>query len=64
VRYAVTCCRADAAPIAVRLDRSLAQPAGTWVAVEGTVAADSSGLMVHVARARTIAAPPDPFLYR
>jgi hypothetical protein len=64
VRYAITCCRADAAPIAVRLDRTLSFRSGTWVAVDGTVVADAGGALVHVLRVRLISAPPDPFLYR
>jgi hypothetical protein len=64
VRYAITCCRADAAPVAVRLDRARWLREGTWVAVEGTVTADAGGLLVHVLRAQVIAPPADPFLYR
>lgn len=64
VRYAITCCRADAAPVAVRLDRVLGPPPGSWVTVDGTVGADSGGLVVHVTGARAIPPPADPFLYR
>ena len=35
VRYAVTCCRADASPLALRLDRRLAEHNGLWVEAEG-----------------------------
>jgi hypothetical protein len=64
VRYAITCCRADAAPVAVRLDRALSVRAGTWVALDGTVVADAGGRLVHVVEVRPIRPPADPFLYR
>ena len=37
VRYAVTCCRADAAPVVVRLTRPPAFAPGTWLRVDGVV---------------------------
>jgi len=35
VRYAVTCCRADAAPVVVRLTRRVAYANGSWFAWTG-----------------------------
>lgn len=64
VRYAVTCCRADAAPVVVRLTRSPAFAPGTWLRVDGVVESRSGELRLdprHVAR---IAPPTDPFIYR
>jgi hypothetical protein len=37
VRYAITCCRADAAPIAVRLERRPRYPDQTWLRVDGRI---------------------------
>ncbi len=37
VRYAITCCRADAAPIAVRVDPAPRDSDGAWLRVEGSV---------------------------
>ncbi len=64
VRYIITCCRADASPIGIRLDRPLTQPDGTWVDATGTAATDTHGLFMHVHALRTVQSPADPFLYR
>lgn len=64
VRYAITCCRADAAPIAVRLNHPLALRTGSWVSVDGTVTSDAAGPLLRVTQARAIAPPADPFIYR
>jgi hypothetical protein len=64
VRYAITCCRADAAPIAVRLDRSLPYPAGTWLRVEGRIESVDGTLRLVPKEIERVAAPADPFLYR
>jgi hypothetical protein len=64
VRYAMTCCRADAAPVAVRLASPLALPAGSWVRVEGAVIAIDGEFALRPERAAAIAPPADPFIYR
>jgi hypothetical protein len=63
VRYAITCCRADASPIAVRLARTPDYPAGTWLRVDGTVALHNGVLLLAPARVERIPAPRDPFVY-
>lgn len=64
VRYAITCCRADAAPVALRLDRAPPYRAGTWLRVDGRIQNAGSGFDL-VARSVTPVAPPaDPFVYR
>ncbi|HET6276045.1 MAG TPA: hypothetical protein VFE16_08975 [Candidatus Cybelea sp.] len=64
VRYAITCCRADAAPIAVRLDRAPPYLNGTWLRVEGRITGDAGDLRLIAEHAERVATPPDPFLYR
>jgi hypothetical protein len=64
VRYAITCCRADAAPVAVRLARSLPYAAGTWLRAGGVVENAGSDLRLAVQHAERIAPPADPFVYR
>jgi uncharacterized membrane protein YcgQ (UPF0703/DUF1980 family) len=64
VRYAITCCRADAAPVAVRLVRPLPYAAGTWLRVDGTLARSSGELRLRPQRIERIAPPADPFIYR
>jgi hypothetical protein len=64
VRYAITCCRADAAPTALVLDRNLGAFNGRWMHARGTIEADGSALVLHVAELTPIAPPIDPFVYR
>ncbi len=64
VRYAITCCRADAAPIAVRLDRSLPYPVGTWLRVDGPIQGAPGNLRLVPQFVEPVAAPADPFIYR
>jgi hypothetical protein len=64
VRYAITCCRADAAPVVVRLAHVPPFPAGTWVRVDGTIAIDARGPQLVSQRIERIAPPTDPFIYR
>jgi hypothetical protein len=64
VRYAITCCRADAAPVAVRLDRAPAAPSGAWLRVTGTIEDFSGSFHLRVASIERIAPPGDPFIYR
>ncbi|HEX8806749.1 MAG TPA: hypothetical protein VF741_07355 [Candidatus Aquilonibacter sp.] len=64
VRYAITCCRADAAPVALVVDRNLAPFEGRWLHVRGTMQDDGGALRLHVAGLTPIAPPNDPFVYR
>ena len=64
-RLAITCCRLDASPIAVRLDRAVAFRDGTWIDARGVLVRSESGpLVLHADAIRPIAAPADPFVYR
>ena len=64
VRYAITCCRADAAPIAVLLAASPPSRTGTWLDADGTLVPVNGSLRLRVERAKAVAPPSDPFLYR
>lgn len=64
VRYAITCCRADAAPVAVRLVRAVPYAAGTWLRVDGSITRSSGELRLRPQRIERIAPPLDPFIYR
>jgi hypothetical protein len=64
VRYAITCCRADAAPIALVLDRNIAKYDGRWLRARGTLEERGGVLRLHVAELTAIAPPSDPFVYR
>jgi hypothetical protein len=65
VRYAITCCRADAAPVALRLTRRLANRDATWLHADGTVVSGRNGaLLLNATALQTIEAPLDPFVYR
>ncbi len=64
VRYAITCCRADAAPVALVVDRDLAPFNGRWLHVRGTIQDDGGELRLRVAELTPIAPPSDPFVYR
>jgi len=64
VRYAVTCCRADAAPVALRLDRPPPYRAGTWLRVEGRIESAPSGFALAAGSVTPVAPPADPFIYR
>jgi hypothetical protein len=63
VRYAITCCRADAAPVAIRLD-SAAKVRGGWAHARGTLVMHEGELRLHVDSIEPVAAPLDPFIYR
>jgi hypothetical protein len=64
-RFAIACCRIDASPVTVRLDRRLAVPDGAWLSVEGTIARDPAGaLVLRTSRWSRVARPADPFMYR
>lgn len=60
VRYAITCCRADAAPVVVRLAHANAALHG-WVHARGTL---DGSLALAAQSLEPIAAPADPFVYR
>jgi hypothetical protein len=64
VRYAITCCRADAAPIVVRLDRNPHNKIHGWARARGILEIASNGLRLHVTSFEQVAAPADPFVYR
>ncbi len=64
VRYAITCCRADAAPVAVQLERSVPYPVGTWLRIDGRIESDHGNLRLAPQRTDRVAAPTDPFIYR
>jgi len=64
VRYAITCCRADAAPIAVRLDRPPRYPAQTWLRADGRIDGAPDDLRLVARKLEPIAPPADPFIYR
>jgi hypothetical protein len=61
VRYAITCCRADARPIVLRIDA--AHVAATWVRARGIVALHDESLILEPERITPIAPPSDPFVY-
>ena len=64
VRYAITCCRADAQPVAVRLSQQLRYAAGTWIRAEGRIARHGDQLVLVPITFRAIVPPTDPFVYR
>ncbi len=64
VRFAITCCRADAAPIVVRLAHAPRLRAGTWLRVEGSIVERADGFRLLAQRITPIAPPRDPFVYR
>lgn len=63
-RYQITCCRADASPVVVRLTSRLRVTDGTWVAASGVLEPSERGLELRVEHWHSRAAPRDPFLYR
>jgi len=64
VRYAITCCRADAQPVAVRLKRPLRERSGQWLDARGTLVRDQRGIAFDVRMYKRMGAPTDPFIYR
>ena len=64
VRYAITCCRADAAPIVVRLSQRPPFASGTWLRAEGYVGMAGGDVRLVTRRIDRIAPPADPFTYR
>jgi hypothetical protein len=63
-RFAITCCRIDAAPVAIRTSAPLAVADGTWVSASGVLAQSPSGLLLRTSDWRRVARPADPFVYR
>ena len=63
VRYAITCCRADATPIVIRLD-SPPKLQGGWAHARGTLVQRSEGLRLRTDSIESVSAPADPFTYR
>lgn len=63
-RYAITCCRADAAPVVLALQRPLPARDGAWLLVSGTFVQTGDALTLHVRSFRSLPPPRDPFIYR
>jgi hypothetical protein len=64
VRYAITCCRADATAIVVPTTIPFRFANGAWLRVRGTIAEDGQGAIVRVTSWQRVRAPADPFTYR
>lgn len=64
VRYAITCCRADAAPIVVRLVQPPPPQARGWFHARGVLIAHGSSLRLRADTLERVAEPSDPFVYR
>ncbi|MDQ6823744.1 MAG: hypothetical protein M3Z07_04555, partial [Candidatus Eremiobacteraeota bacterium] len=64
VRYAITCCRADAAPVTLRLTADLPATLRGWVTVRGTLVRWGTGLRLRPSAFRAVPPPGDPFIYR
>ncbi|MBV8638043.1 MAG: hypothetical protein JO322_08140 [Candidatus Eremiobacteraeota bacterium] len=63
IRYAITCCRADARPVAIALENALHIAPGNWITVHGIVRRRGEDLVVTPGRIVRIAPPADPFVY-
>lgn len=63
VRYAITCCRADAAPVVVRL-LNPSKTATGWIQARGTLVASNRGVALHAEKLERVPSPADPFIYR
>jgi uncharacterized membrane protein YcgQ (UPF0703/DUF1980 family) len=64
VRFAITCCRADATPVVLRLASRAAFVPGTWLLGEGAIVARGNALLFAPVHLHHVAAPNDPFIYR
>jgi hypothetical protein len=64
VRYAIFCCRADAAPIVIRLSEREPHAPGTWLHADGEVAERAGRFELRTKNVETVAPPADPFVYR
>ncbi|MBV8244380.1 MAG: hypothetical protein JOZ38_00510 [Candidatus Eremiobacteraeota bacterium] len=63
VRYAITCCRADAAPIAVLLENVPTVAGNGWVRARGIFVISGGTLRLRASSVQPIPAPDDPFVY-
>jgi hypothetical protein len=63
-RYVITCCRADAVPVAVRTHRPLPAPDGTWLEARGSIVSGTAGFELAIERWTRVPPPADPFTYR
>jgi hypothetical protein len=64
VRYAITCCRADARPVTLRLARRINYDSGAWLHVSGSLSQTARGdLVLEPASVTRVATPVDPFVY-
>lgn len=63
-RFEITCCRADASPLAVRMAVPLAFGEGAWVSAGGAMEESAGSLVLRANEVRRIAPPADPFIYR
>jgi hypothetical protein len=64
LRYAITCCRADATAIVLPTNLRLTLPRDTWLTVSGTVANGPGGTYLRATRWQRVAPPADPYVYR
>jgi uncharacterized membrane protein YcgQ (UPF0703/DUF1980 family) len=64
VRYAITCCRADAAPVVIRLLDAPPAAAHGWMHARGVLVAREDDLRLRADALTPIAPPADPFVYR
>jgi hypothetical protein len=64
VRYAITCCRADATALVLPADRRLPVERDAWLRIRGTIAQDATGTFVRVRDWQRVVPPSDPYLYR
>jgi hypothetical protein len=63
-RFAITCCRVDATPVAVRTSAPLGVADGSWITAHGVLADSPDGLVLRTSEWRRVATPADPFVYR
>ncbi len=63
VRYAITCCRADARPVCIVLAHPIAVIPDAWLKVRGVVQRRGDELVLATTEIRQIAPPTDPFVY-
>ncbi|MBV8724112.1 MAG: hypothetical protein JO078_02230 [Candidatus Eremiobacteraeota bacterium] len=64
VRYAITCCRADATPLVIAISGVSPRLAGSWLRVDGTIESVRHDLALVPRSVERISPPGDPFIYR
>jgi hypothetical protein len=64
VRYAITCCRADAQPVAIALASTHALAPHRWARARGVVVRRGDELVLDATAVDLISPPSDPFVYR